>query len=123
MKKLLAPAAWVPMLAGIAIGALLFAFGYTEDAPGMCLLGLSIAFVLALWGLYRAGLVKRGLLSPILLSCFGAGGVLLSIVLLLDGEFEDSPGLALLGMAVGAALIALGAVRVKKTGAAGGKQP
>lgn len=122
MKKLITPAALTPMIAGVAIGALLFAFGYSQDAPGMCLIGLSIAFVLVMWGIYRAGLIKKGFLSPIFLFCFGAGGIVLSIMLLLDGELEDSPGLALVGVAIGIVLIVLGAVRLRKARAVESRQ-
>lgn len=114
MKKLIRPATLLPALIGIAVGALLFIFGYSEDAPGMCLIGLSVAFVLTVLGVYNAGVIKKGFLAPIFLFCFGVGGIFLSIVLLLDGEFEDLPGLALIGVAFGVMLIIIGAVRVRK---------
>lgn len=114
MKKLLRPAALLPAVTGIAAGAVLFAVGYAEDAPGLCLIGLSAAFVLILWGLRNAGVIRRGFLAPILLLSFGAGAILLTTVLLLDGEFGTSPGLSLIGFALGTALIALGAHRLRK---------
>ena len=114
MRKLIKPASLLPILIGIAVGTVLFIFGYSEDAPGMCLIGLSIAFVLVMWGVYNAGMIKKGLLAPILLFCFGAGGIVLSIVLLLDGEFENSPWLAIVGVALGIALIVIGTIRLGK---------
>lgn len=82
----------------------------------MCLIGLSAAFVLVMWGIHNAGVIKKGLLAPIFLFCFGAGAILLSIVLLLDGEFEQLPGLAFIGVALGVALIVLGMVSLRKAG-------
>lgn len=115
MKQLAKPATFLPILIGIAIGTVLFIIGYSEDAPGMCLVGISIAFVLIMWGIYNGGMIKKGFLVPLLFFCFGAGGIVLSIVLLLDGELENSPWLALVGIALGAALIIIGAVRLRKT--------
>ena len=114
MDKLTKLATLLPILIGIAVGTVLFIFGYSEDAPGMCLVGLSVAFVLIMWGVYNAGMIKKGFLAPILLFCFGAGGIILSIVLLLDGEFENSPWLALVGVALGIALISTGAMRLRQ---------
>lgn len=114
MKKLMTPTVLLPILIGIVIGALLFSVGASEDAPGLCLIGLSVAFVLIMWGLTKAGLIKNGFLAPILLLCFGVGGVVLSIVLLLDGEFGDSPGFAIIGIGVGFLLLTMGVIRLKK---------
>lgn len=114
LNKLLKTATLIPICVGVIIGALLFTVGYFEDAPGMCLLGLSATFVLSMWGLSNAGAIKKGFLAPILLLCFGAGGILLSIVLLLDGEFEELPGLAFVGVALGAILIIIGTIRLRK---------
>lgn len=115
MKKFLKPRTLLPILVGTAAGAVLFVFGYSQDAPGLCLIGLSVAFVLIMWGIYNAGIIKKGSLAPILLFCFGAGGIILSIVLLLDGEFEALPGLAFVGVALGIALVVIGAIRLKIT--------
>ena len=113
MKKLIKPRVLLPILIGAAVGVLLFIFGYSQDAPGMCLIGLSVAFLLIMWGVYNADMIKKGFLAPIFLFCFGAGGIFLSIVLLLDGEFEESPGLALIGVALGVVLIIIGFVRLR----------
>lgn len=115
MKKLLKPATLFPAVIGVAAGAVLFAIGYSEDAPGLCLLGFSLAFVLVMWGLSNAGVIKKGFLAPILLFCFGAGGIVLSIVLLLDGEFGKSPWLAIVGVVLGIILIALGSISMRNT--------
>ena len=104
----------LPILIGIIIGVTLFWVGYAEDAPGMCLIGLAAAFLLIMRGVHNTGAVRKGLLTPIILFCFGVGGIFLSVVLLLDGEFEDSPELALIGIAFGIVLIVTGAFRLKK---------
>lgn len=115
MRKLIKPSALLLIVTGVAVGALLLVFGYAADAPGMCLIGLSLAFLLIMRGVYNAGIIKKGFLAPILLFCFGAGAVALSIALLVNGEFEDSPWLALVGVALGALLIVLGGIQLRKT--------
>lgn len=114
MKKFVKPATLLPILIGVAVGALLFILGDADDAPGLSLIGLVVAFLLIMWGIYNAGAIKKGLLAPILLFCFGAGGILLSVALLLDGEFEESPGMALIGIALGVVLIVIGTIRLRK---------
>lgn len=59
-------------------------------------------------------MIKKGLLAPIILFCFGAGGIFLSVVLLLDGEFEELPGMAIIGVVLGVVLIVIGAIRLRK---------
>ncbi len=115
MKKWLDFPTLLPILAGILVGAVLFYLGDASDAPGLSLLGLTAAFLLIMWGVHNTGVIEEGFLAPILWFCFGAGGILLSIVLLLDGEFEESPGLALIGIALGVVFIVIGALKLRKT--------
>lgn len=114
MKKFVKPATLLPILIGIAVGALLFTLGYADDAPGLCLIGLVVAFLLIMFGVYNTGVIKKGLLAPFILFCFGAGGIILSIALLLDGEFEDKPWIAAIGVAIGVVLIVIGTIRLRK---------
>ena len=111
MKRFGKPTALIPILAGAAIAILSFMLGKAYDAPGLAALGLAAGFLLAMWGIGKTGLIKKGFLVPILLFCFGAGAagtIVLSVVLPLDGEFGESPGMALAGAAIGAVLIATG---------------
>lgn len=114
LKKFAKPVTLLPILIGVAVGALLFMLGDADDAPGLSLVGLATAFLLIMWGVYNSGVIKKGLLEPVLLFCFGAGGILLSVVLLLDGEFEKSPGMAFIGVVLGVALIVIGMIRLRK---------
>jgi hypothetical protein len=114
IKKLLKPATMLPVIIGVVAGAILFILGYTDDAPGLSLIGLVVAFLLTMRGIYNAGVVKKGLHAPIILFCFGAGGLFLSIILLLDGEFGNSPGLAFIGVVIGVVLIVIGMIRLRK---------
>ncbi len=113
MNKFLKPAVLLPILLGAVVGFSLFVLGAADDAPGLCLIGLAAAFLLIMWGIHNAGVIKRGLFAPILLFCFGAGGIVLSIAMLFDIEFKDSPGLPLIGIALGIALIVAGAMRLR----------
>lgn len=51
MKKFIKPVTLFPILIGAAVGALLFMLGYSEDAPGVCLIGLSATFLLIMRGI------------------------------------------------------------------------
>lgn len=113
MKYLLRWTVVLPILTGIAIGGLLFAVGALEDAPGMCAIGLSIGFVLIMLGINNTGIIKKGLLAPILLFCFGTFAVLLTTALLLDKEFGNRPWLSLIGYAVAFALLLSGTHQLK----------
>ena len=83
-----------------------------DDAPGLSLIGIIAAFLLITWGVFNTGRVKRSLLVSIVLICFGAGGLVMSVVLQFDGKFNDSPGLFIVGMAVGAVLLCSGIVKL-----------
>lgn len=114
MNKFAKPMTLLPILIGAAVGAILFMLGDADDAPGLILVGLAVGFLLIMCGVYNTGAIKKGFLAPILMLCFGVGGILFSVILLLDGEFEESPGIALIGVALGAILIAIGMIRLRK---------
>lgn len=114
MRKWMNTPTLLPILGGIAIGTVLFLLGDANDAPGLSLIGLAVAFMLIMWGMYHGGVIKQGFLVPILGLCFGGGGILVSLVLLLDGEFEESPGMALIGVALGMVFIVIGALKLCK---------
>lgn len=114
MKRFIQPTTLLPIVIGVAVGVVLFMLGDADDAPGLSLIGFIAAFLLIMWGIYNTGVMKKGFLAPTLLLCFGAGGAILSLVLLLDGEFEESPGMALIGVALGVVLIVMGIIRWRK---------
>jgi len=114
IKRFAKPSVLLPAVIGLIIGAVLFWLDDMDDAPGLSLIGLATAFCLIMWGIYNAGVIKKGFLVPVLLLCFGAVGILVSIILLFDGEFEDNPGMALISVALGLVLICIGAVLARK---------
>lgn len=114
IKRFAKLSALLPIIIGLIIGVTLFILGDMDDAPGLSLIGLVAAFCLIMLGINNAGVINKGFLVPILLLCFGAGGILVSIVLLFDGEFEENPGMAFIGVALGVALIFVGAVMIRR---------
>jgi len=56
------------MLIGGIAGMVLFILGVAGDAPGLSLIGLIIAFLLIMWGVNNTGVIKKGLISPIIAS-------------------------------------------------------
>jgi hypothetical protein len=91
MNKFFKPRVILPIILGIIIGGLLFVLGEYDDAPGLCAIGLSVGFVLIMLGVNKTGVIKKGLLAPILLLFFSAFITLLTTSILLDGEFGDKP--------------------------------
>ena len=67
MNKFFKPKVILPVILGIVIGGLLFALGENDDAPGLCAIGLSVGFILIMLGINKTGIIKKGLLIPILL--------------------------------------------------------
>ncbi len=114
MRQFIRPKVLAPILAGLAVAALLFFLGNAQDAPGLSLIGFVAGFLLILWGIYNAGVLKKEFILPLLLLCFGPGGVTLSIALLLDGEFGDATWLGYTGIALGVLLLVLGIITASK---------
>jgi len=113
MSKFLKPRVILPIVLGIIIGGLLFAIGEYDDAPGMCAIGMSIGFVLIMLGVNKTGIIKRGLLSPILLLFFAAFVTLSTTAILLDGEFGDKQWYSAIGYVIASVLLIIGSFRIR----------
>lgn len=113
-SKILKPSVILPIAIGVIVGALLFALGMADDAPGMCLIGLIVAFLLFVLAAKNSKLVPKGYLLPIVLMCFGAGGVLLSIGWFMDSEFDNTPQFPIIALCLGIALLCVGLLRLRK---------
>ena len=96
------------ILVGPILGAGLFAIGASQDAPGMCVIGFGLALIFEVKGLVLADRISSYWSNRLLFTAFGAGGVLLTTVLLADGEFESRPQLSLIGFVIGIGLLYLG---------------
>ncbi len=103
----------LPIILGIIIGGLLFAFGEYDDAPGMCAIGLSVGFILIMLGINKTGVIKKGLLAPILLLSFAAFIALITTSILLDGEFGDRPWYSAFGFVAACVLLLIGILRIR----------
>ena len=104
----------LPIVLGIIIGGLLFAFGEYDDAPGMCAIGLSVGFILIMLGVNKTGIIRKGLLAPILLLSFAAFIALITTSILLDGELADRPWYSAFGFGVVIVLLLVGLFRIQK---------
>ncbi len=118
MKSFIKPSVIIPVLLGVAVAALLLTLGHADDAPGLGGIGVIAGFLLIMRGVHNANVVRRGFLLPFILLCFGVGGILLSVVLLLDGELEEWPWFAPVGIAIGVVLIVIGAMKLRGRGKA-----
>ncbi len=113
-KKFAKPSVLLPIIIGVIVGVTLVILGGMVDPPGVRGIGITIGLCLMTWGIYNTGIIKKGMGISVLLLCFGFGGILLSIVLLLEGEFEESPGIALIGIALGLVLIGTGIIMIRR---------
>ena len=106
-----------PVLFGWGLGGLLFVLGLgaADDAPGLSFIGLSVAFLLTMRGVYHAGVLPQGYCLPIILLIFGAVGVVMPFILLLDGELDGMLYLFGIGELMGILLLTAGTKRLKKT--------
>lgn len=113
-KRFLKLAVLLPIAIGVIVGTMLVILGGMVDPPGLRGMGIMIGLCLVTWGIYNTGIIKKGMGRSVLLICFGVGIMLFSIVLLLEGEFEESPGLALIGVALGLILISVGIIGIRR---------
>jgi len=100
--------------AGVIIGLVLFLMGEADDAPGLCLIGLMIAFILIMRGIYFANVIRKGLHIPIVLFVFGAVGLILPIILFLDGEIRILSVTTVLGNLFGLVFISFGIILLRR---------
>lgn len=103
----------LPIILGIIIGGLLFALGEYDDAPGMCVIGISVGFILFMLGINKTGIIKKGLLSPILLLFFAAFIALVTTSILLDGEFGNKPLYSASGYVIATVFLLIGLLRIR----------
>lgn len=83
------------------------------DAPGIIIVGISIGFVLVLYGLYKGGKVKGEYIFPYGYIFFGVVACVFTIVLYLDGEFNGDTNRFLLLLAVGVIGIVFGVIQYR----------
>ena len=112
MNNFFKPKVVLRIILGIIIGGLLFTIGDYGDAPGMSAIGLSIGFVLIMLGINKTGIIKKGLLTPILLLSFAAFIALITTSILLEGEFGDKPLYSAFGFVVAIALLLMGLLKI-----------
>ena len=108
MKRYLNFSVLMPIISGIIIGAALFVLGAMEDAPGLSLIGIIIAFLLILWGVCKAGIISKGQYMNIVPLFFGVIFLVMSVVLKFDGELDEAPDSFFIGLLIGAALLGFG---------------
>ena len=107
-KQYPGPKVIVPICIGIIIGLVLFVLGDLDDAPGLSLIGLVLGSGLIFWGLFRIKVVMQKIDPGIAVPLFYCiGGIILAIVLELDGEISGFQRIVFI-----AALICAGLVSV-----------
>ena len=101
------------IILGVIVAVALFAFGEVDDAPGMCAIGLSAGYIMAMNGLVMLGVIAKDKLAQILLLSFAAFIAVLTTMILLDGEFGDTPGFSAVGYGISAVLLIAGVLVIR----------
>lgn len=113
MRRVLKPKAILFISLGIIIGGLLFVVGELDDAPGLCAIGLSVGFLLIMFGVNNTGVIKKGLFAPILMLSFAAFIGIITTSILLEGEFGDKQWYSAYGFVVAMVLLLMGFLRMR----------
>lgn len=100
----------LPIILGVTFGLVLFTLGNAEDAPGLSLIGIVVAFLLIMRGIYHAKIMQKGYHIPIILLVFGIGGIVFPFILLLDGEIELFSIIFIMGIIIGIVLTAFAVI-------------
>ncbi|NLY10740.1 MAG: hypothetical protein GX020_03515 [Firmicutes bacterium] len=104
--------ALVSIILGIVTGGMLFVLGETNDAPGMCAIGVALGFILVMVGAVQAGIIKKRLLVPIILLFFSIFATMLTIALLAEGEFGSQPWISSIGFGLAIVLLLIGLQKI-----------
>lgn len=114
IKKILNIKTILFCLSGIIIGFILFTLGDADDAPGLSAIGIGIAFLMIMRGIYHMGIIKRGHHIPIVVAVLGLALILFPIMLLFDHEIIKLSLLHCFVMVAGVAMIIIAVIRIKK---------
>ena len=106
IKNFFQPKVMLFFIIGLAFCIVFMILGDADDAPGLSFIGIIVAFLLIMRGIFHAKVLRKGCHMPVILFVFGAIGVFFPIILLLDGEIVRYSIGALIGNAIGVLLIA-----------------
>ena len=105
----------LPIIVGILLGAAIIWLGQADDSPGLSLTGAITALALIIWGIYNAGLVTVNTLSCALPIILGIGGLVLILLMQLDGKFTERPMAFPIGVLICSALTSLGVIKFNRS--------
>lgn len=102
------------IILSIIIGFTLFIIGDISDAPGICVVGIIISFLLIMHRLYFKKIINVGYTIPIILITLGSAGILFIIILSIDKEllFFSIPTISIL--IINILLIYIGFTKIEK---------
>ena len=93
----------------------MFIYGEMDDAPGLCLMGVFICIGLLYVGLNNANKINKNINPKIILPLLiGTAGLLYIAMYFIEGEYDEPPGLVLLGIILSISLIIAGIINLRK---------
>jgi hypothetical protein len=118
-KQYVKPNIILPILSGIIIGSILFFFNELDNVPGLSPIGIVVSFCLVFFGVHNMSKINPKIKAKVIVPLFfGAAGIIAAIItvliLFLNGEFTDSPGVLLIGMALCMGLVFIGLFNIEK---------
>ena len=114
IKKLLKYKININIILSIIVVCVFFIIGEIEDAPGVCLIGMIISFILIMYEFYRKKIVKQGYTIPITLLVLGIISILLVIVLIIDNEILLFSNTTFIVSSIGILMIWISVRKIKK---------
>jgi hypothetical protein len=115
MKRFFKAGVIIPIFVGVGAGLPLFMWGEIDDAPGLCLIAVVLCIGLLYLGIRNANKIdpaaKPSIILPLLI---GVVDVVCISRYLIVGTYNEPPGLIVVGIIVGIALLTIGFVNIKK---------
>ena len=99
--------------AAILIAVVFLAFGEADDSPGLGGIGLFIAFVLVMRGIYHTDLLPDGYYIPVTLLILAFVFMICPFVLVFDGEIKLISPIMFAGEAAGVILLIITIVKIR----------
>lgn len=99
-------------LVAVISACILIRLGDADDSPGLGGIGILLAMILAMRGIYHIHVIPRGYHIPIILLILAVIALAFPIVLYIDGEIWGFLQMAAISLSAGAVMILIAVMRI-----------